>query len=81
MKAVLPINLPSSYLAEWGPTGSKLRLQRTVRHIVFQKILRESNDPNKYSAAIEDWESDIEFLRHTFSPTLSSYEWNEIVRQ
>jgi hypothetical protein len=81
MKAVLPTSLPSSYLAEWGPAGSKLRLQRTVRHIVFQKVLRESHDAIRYSEAIEDWEGDVEFLRRTFSPTLSSSEWDEVLRQ
>lgn len=80
-KAVLPSALPATYLAEWGGINSKLRLQRTVRHIAFQKILRESNDLEKYASAIEDWQLDLDYLRQAFEPTFSEQEWESLLRE
>ena len=55
----------NSYVDEWGPPSSRLRLQKMVNSIAAfaRNARRRSAD---YSEAISDWESDLEWLRAVY---------------
>lgn len=54
-----------SYVGEWGPPSSRLRLQKVVNSIAAfaRNARRRSAD---YSEAIADWESDLDWLRAVY---------------
>ncbi|KRE25628.1 hypothetical protein ASG82_19010 [Mycobacterium sp. Soil538] len=56
----------SAYIEDWGKPNSQRRLQKVVNSIsaFARNARRRAGD---FSEAIADWESDLQWLRHTFT--------------
>jgi hypothetical protein len=63
IKIDLPNFLNPQYISEWGAPRSTKRLQRIIRHISANIQRTSRNDYTKYSEAISDWESDLNWLQ------------------
>lgn len=64
------------YAAEWGPPMSTARLQKAANCISTFTRLRKRNKSHDFSVAIEEWESDLEYLRQTYYSKLASrFSW------
>lgn len=61
----LPLLNSQDYLDQWGQPSSALRLQKIADCIASFVRTRKRNDPEKFSSAIDDWESDLAWLENT----------------
>jgi hypothetical protein len=58
-----------AYLKEWGEPNSKERLQKLSRSIAAFARTAKGRTNGDFSKAIQDWESDLIYLRKTYYNT------------
>lgn len=66
MEMNLPAVVEATFDDEYGTPMSAKRLRKIANVIASNASLRARNDPNRYRVAIEQWESDLEFLRRKY---------------
>jgi hypothetical protein len=64
-RPLLPMN-SEAYLKEWGEPNSKERLQKLSRSIAAFARTAKGRTNGDFSKAIQDWESDLMYLRKTY---------------
>jgi len=71
----LPFVNSTSYMREWGQPATGTRLRKTAESIAaFCRNAKRSNS-NRLSVAIDEWESDLEYLRTKYYVGRYSFVW------
>lgn len=71
----IPPFFPQQHLAEWGTPGSILRLKKMAEAIAaFTRNGKRRRD-SKMSAAVKDWEADLEFLYQRYYIGKFTFAW------
>jgi len=70
----LPIVGPANYMAEWGEPSSATRLHKMAESIATH-CRNQRAKRNASQQAIEDWESDLKWLRDEFYHGHFSFHW------
>ena len=65
---LLPVN-NEAYLSEWGEPNSAERLQKLSRSISMFARIAKGRTNGDFSKAIQDWESDLVYLKKTYYDT------------
>ncbi len=72
----LPNVSSPAYMDEWGDPSTCDRLRKMAESIAaFCKNMKRKHDPS--AEAIDDWETDLEWLRHTFYLGKCQFHWPE----
>ena len=69
----LNLRLSARYLSEWGRPKTAQRLQKLANTIA--SLTRNIKRRAAQSSAIDAWESDLEFLKHTYYIARYSFPW------
>lgn len=57
----------NSYLAEWGQPRTQRRLKKLAACLAAFSRNAKRRDPNRLAQAIQDWESDLDYLKHAYA--------------
>ncbi|WP_353259857.1 hypothetical protein [Prochlorothrix hollandica] len=64
-----------SYLREWGEPNTARRLQKLAESIAAFTRNAKRNNIRNYRKAIQDWESDLDYLKRTYYNRSFSFQW------
>ena len=72
----LPQVMSFEYMQEWGQGRSSVRLQKMANVIASMvRNFKRRENPRPYRKAINDWESDLEWLKSRFYSGRFSFRW------
>lgn len=69
----LPFINSHEYMSEWGEPGTQKRFEKIVDSLSTFIRNSERKNPISYQKAIQDWESDIQFLKSLYTPVPDYY--------
>jgi len=69
------VHMDDVYLREWGEPNTAKRLQKLAKSIAaFTRIAKRHNN-SRFSKAIQDWETDLAYLRRTYYDNRFSFQY------
>lgn len=71
----LPNVVSLKYMQEWGSAKSNVRLEKLANCIAALCRNAKRNQSGNYSRAVDDWESDLKWLKKTFYAGRFRFKW------
>jgi hypothetical protein len=65
----------TAYLSEWGQPNTARRLQKLAESIAAFTRNAKRRNLSSFSKAIEDWETDLAYLKRTYYNNRFSFQW------
>ena len=65
----------ANYLAEWGQPGTPKRLRKMAESIATFCRNAKNRSDSSMEIAIDDWESDLDWLEEKFYTSLMKFPW------
>lgn len=74
LRQLPPVN-STEYMAGWGKPRTATRLKKIADAIASQTQLAKRKSPTRNKVAIQEWESDLAYLKRKFYDSEYSFKW------